>query len=332
MREFLHTIELQSGLCWRQLEMRQKPLENRVPDTIKIRKSLKVAILLILSFVWGHALGASAASAQADAQTAFEGSIEDLNLIGAETSMPPFAESPIDINSSFRHELLRKGIALRGVLQSQYAQNLLQRPAPVDQQAYVGEHEFYGAMTNWTLTSDLRQLRLNHAQLYICGVWNWVSWDPAGPKSFQVYAAYLYKAFANKHIEVKAGYIGNNLEVIGLTVGGSTATGAQGVYAVLPYELGLSYFPMTAPGLNLRVRTPGHTYLKGIVQRSLDAAGGPAEVARNRSGMRFDPKGDKLLSFGEAGYQRAAGESVHDRWIRAGYMRNSTPYADLTTG
>jgi porin len=219
-------------------------------------------------------------------------SIEDLNLIGAETSMPPFVESLIDISSGFRQELFRKGIALRRLLQGQYAQNLLQAPVPADQQVYVGEHEYFVAMDNWTLTSDLRQLDVAHAQLYICGVWNWVSWDPAGPKSFQIYGAYLYKSFADKLVEIKAGYVGNNLEVIGLTVGGSTATGAQGVYAVLPYELGLSYFPMTAPSLNVRVRGPHNTYVKAVAQRSLDPAGGPAEIARNHTGVRFDPVGD----------------------------------------
>jgi porin len=259
-------------------------------------------------------------------------SIEDLNLVGAETAMPPFVESPIDIDSGFRQELFRKGIALRGVLQGQYAQNALREPVPTNQQTYAGEHEYGGAMTNWTLTSDLRQLNLRHTQIYICGVWNWVSWNPAGPKSFQIYAAYLYKAFANRRVEIKAGYVGNNLEVMGLTVGGSTATGAQGVYAVLPYELGLSYFPLTAPSLNVRVRGPGDTYVKAVAQRSLDPAGGPAEVARNHSGFRFDPKGDKLLSFGEAGYQRMASENVHDTWFRAGYMRNSSPSTDLATG
>jgi len=259
-------------------------------------------------------------------------SIEDLNLIGAETTMPPFVESPIDIHSGFRQGLLSKGLALRGLVQSQYAQNLLDAPVAADQQAYVGQREFAGAMTNWTLTWDMRQLHANHAQFYICGVWNWVSWEPAGPKALQIYGAYLFKSYANGLVEMKAGYVGNNLEVIGLTVGGSTATGAQGVYAVLPYELGLSYFPMTAPSLNVRLRLPKHTYGKVLAQRSLDAAGGPAEEDRNHTGFRFDPAGDKLLLFGEAGYQRTAFEGVHDRWFRAGYMRNTTPYSDLATG
>jgi porin len=291
-----------------------------------------IAIFLVPGGTWGHAQSTPDAPGAAMATQNEGRSIEDLNLIGAETSMPPFVESPIDNNSGIRQALFRKGLALRGVLQGQYAQNALEAPVPADQQVYVGEHEFGGAMTNWTLTWDFRQLHAEHAQLYICGVWNWVSWDPAGPKSFQVYGAYFYKSFAGKLVEIKAGYIGNNLEVMGLTVGGSTATGAQGVYAVLPYELGLSYFPMTAPSLNVRLRGPGNTYVKAVAQRGLDPAGGPAEVGRNHTGLRFDPPGDKLLSFGEAGYRRTASETVHDTWFRLGYMRNSTPYTDLASG
>ena len=259
-------------------------------------------------------------------------SIEDLNLVGSETAMPPFTESPIDINSGFRRTLLSKGVALRGLLQAQYAQNTLQAPVPADEQSYVGEHPFAGGMTNWTFTADLRQLHLEQAQFYVCGVWNWVSWNPAGPKAFQIYGLYLYKAFADKRVEIKAGYIGNNLEVIGLTVGGSTATGAQGVYAVLPFEVGVSYFPLTTPSFNLRIRGPKNTYLKTVAQRSLDPKGGPREVERNHTGFRFIPHGDKLLLLGEAGYMRAATATVHDTWLRVGYMHNSTSDTNLATG
>jgi porin len=131
---------------------------------------------------------------------------------------------------------------------------------------------------------------------------------------------------------VKAGYVGNNLEVIGLAVGGSAATAAQGVYAVLPFEVGLSYAPLTAPSFNVRIRGPKYTYLKTVAQRSLDPKGGPSEVARNSTGLRFIPHGDKLLLFGEVGYQRPAAAASHEAWLRAGYMHNSTPYINLATG
>ncbi len=261
-----------------------------------------------------------------------ERSIEDLNLVGAETEMPPISDSPISVDSAFRQKLWEKGLFLRTVVQSQYAQNLLQASVPADDQTYVGESPFEGAMANVTLTSDLRQFHLTHAQLTAYGFWNWVSWRPAGPKTFQIAGLYLYKEFGDDRFEIKAGYISNNLEVIGLAVGGSAATAAQGTYAVLPFEVGLSYTPLTAPSFNLRIRGPRETYLKAVAQRSLDPGGGPAEVARNSLGLRFIPHGDKLLLLGEVGYHRPATATSRETWLRAGYMYNSTPYTNLATG
>ena len=230
-----------------------------------------------------------------------ERSIEDLNMVGAEIEMPPFSDSPISLHSAFRQKLWDEGILLRPVMEQQYAQNLLPAHVSADEQTYVGERPFAGAMMNVTLTADLRQFHLTHAQFMVCGVWNWVSWRPAGPKAFQIYGLYFFKAFAEDRLEIKAGYIGNNFDVMGLAVGGSGATAAQGVYAVLPFEAGLSYFPLTAPSLNVRIREPKNTYLKAVVQRS---RGYPAALKRfaqlwflkEDSGGKSEYKLEKLLS------------------------------------
>lgn len=182
------------------------------------------------------------------------------------------------------------------------------------------------------LTADLRQLHLRQSQLYVGGVWNWVSWNPAGPKSFQLWDLYLYKAFGENRVAVKAGYISNGLDFVGFFVGGSTATGAQGVYAILPYEVGMSYFPLTAPSLNVQIRGPKNTYFKTAAQRSLDPNGGPTEVKRNPTGFRFLPHGDKLLSINEGGFLRPAQPGTRETWFRAGYMHNFTPYKNAVTG
>jgi porin len=117
-----------------------------------------------------------------------------------------------------------------------------------------------------------------------------------------------------------------------MQVGGSLATAAQGVYAVLPYQVGMSYFPLTAPSLNLRVRGPKGTYVKTGAQRSLDAAGGPATAARNQTGFRFIPNGDRLLLINEVGYQRSPSPTAPQTWFRAGYLYNTTLYVNRFTG
>jgi porin len=143
---------------------------------------------------------------------------------------------------------------------------------------------------------------------------------------------YFYKMFGENRAEIKIGYISNSLDFVGLYVGGSTATGSQGVYAVLPYEAGLSYFPLTTPSFNVRISGPRNTYLKAAAQRSVDPSGGPTEVKRNHTGFRFIPHGDKLLLVNEAGYRRAASSTSHEAWFRAGYMYNTSAYHNEATG
>ena len=258
-------------------------------------------------------------------------SIEDLNYLAGDASVPSFSDSILNLQGKFRQSLFRKGLALRLVTQSQYAQNTLAAPVPPDEQAYIGQHPFEGAMVQPILSWDLRQLHLRRAQLYAGGVWNWVSWNPAGPKTFQLWDLYFYKGWGRDRIQMKAGYISMNLEFVGLFVGGSTATGGQGVYAVLPYEVGMSYFPLTSPAASLRLGGPEHLYVKSAAQRSIDPAGGPAEVARNATGFRFAPHGDKLLLLNEAGYLRDAAKDVRETWFRAGYLYNTTSYKNVAT-
>jgi len=259
-------------------------------------------------------------------------SIEDLNYLGGDAAMPPFSDSIIDIKSAFRQGLFRHGLAFRVITGPQYTQNMLDAPVPADEQVYVGQRAFESMFVQPILTADLHQLHLKQTQLYMGAVWNWVSWNPAGPKTLQMWNLHLYKALGEDRVEIKAGYVANNMNFVGLFVGGSTATGSQGVYAVLPYEAGMSYFPLTAPSFNVRFNGPKHIYFKPAAQRSMDPEGGPREVERNHTGFRFIPHGDKLLLISEGGYQRAANANTHEAWFRAGYMHNQTEYRNEATG
>lgn len=290
--------------------------------------------LALLSSAGALSYGQSvdAPSSLPDAAPAAERSIEDLNMVGAAITLPPISDTVLGAESSFRRALFSEGFLFRIVSMSTYTQNLLAAPVPADQQVYVGQRPTEGWGMVSLFTADLRQFGLHHAQLNIAGVWDWTSWNSNGPKTFSLMNLYFYKMWGDHLVEVKAGYLLNDPEFVGLQVGGSGATGLQGVYQVLPFELGMSNFPLTAPAFNLRLRGPKDTYFKTGAQRSLDAAGGPATAARNLAGTRFMPKGDKLLLINEAGYRRAASEVAHEVWFRAGYMHNSTPYTDLVTG
>lgn len=287
----------------------------------------RIAFLLLPGAVlWGSQdAGAGAGSER-------RRSIEDLNLVGAAVTMPLISDTILGADSAFRRALFRQGLLFRVNVLPRVSVNLLDGPVPPAQQAYIGHRPTWITGMHAVLTADLRQLRLSNAQLNAGAAWRWTTWNPAGPKTISLSSLYLYKMWRDRRVEMKAGYIFNDIEFVGMQVGGALATGAQGVYAVLPFQAGMSYFPLTAPSLNVRVRGPGFTYFKTGVQRSLDAAGGQAAQARNQTGFRFAPHGNKLLLIQEAGYRRPSTAGARSVWLRAGYLHNSTPYTNRITG
>ena len=276
----------------------------------------------------------TSASASAGANTTLSEppGMENLNILGAAIKMPPFTDTLLGGNSAYRRALYSKGFVLRSNTTVSYTQNTLNPPVPDNKQTYMGEREFIRLMANPILTYDMRAFHLRSAELNFAAGLNWVSWDPAGPNSIVMSNLYLYKAFAEGHVETKIGYIGNDFEFVGLQVGGALSTGSQGVYAVLPYEVGLSHFPLAAPAFNLKLMGPGNLYFKGSVQRSLDAGGGPTTIARNETGFRFMPKGDELVTVYEAGYDRHPSADSGQIWLRTGYIHNTTPFPNSRTG
>jgi porin len=143
--------------------------------------------------------------------------------------------------------LFGEGMLFRVNVVPRFTQNLLDGPVPAGQQSYIGQRPTFISGVNPIFTADLRQLALHQAQLNVGVGWRYTNWNPAGPNTLAVTSLHFFKGWGERRVEMKAGYIGNDLEFVGLQVGGSTATGAQGVYAVLPNEVGLSYFPLTSP-------------------------------------------------------------------------------------
>jgi porin len=187
-------------------------------------------------------------------------------------------------------------------------------------------------MTNPRLTYDMRAFHLHGAQLQISATFGWVSWNPAGPSAVSIDTLYLFKSFAEGRVETKFGYMVNDFEFLGLHIGGALTTGGQGVYAILPYEVGLNHYPVPSPSFNLKLNGPKQLYFKGAVQRSIDPSGGPATIARNATGLRFLVKGDKMVNVYEVGYNHPPLPTSHESWVRAGYIHNTTPFPNSRTG
>lgn len=306
-------------------------LTNQISSTID-RIARTILIVALISLSAARCNGQSKTANSLASASASDYSIEKLNLVGADVSLPLISDTVFGTESGFRRALFSHGLLLQGNSIDRITLNLLDAPVPPEQQVYIGQRPTLNPSAGPILTADLRQLHLHNAQFNIGAGWKWTNWIPSGPRALSLRTLYFYKMWGDDRVEMKVGYVSNEYEFVGMQVGGSLSNGSLGVYAVLPYEVGMSNFPLTAPSLNFRVRGVGHTYLKTAAQRSLDAAGGLATSARNQTGFRFIPKGDRLLLINEVGYRRASSPTALQAWFRAGYLYNETLYANKATG
>lgn len=292
--------------------------------------------LRLLSFCILLTLGAKAQKLQPSipnlASPEHQGSIEDLNLKGAAANDPPFSDSILGRDTPIRSSLFRHGLLFRMNANADYIQNTLASPVAAGAQTFIGQRQFGAYSLNPVLTADLRQFGLRRTQLNINGHLQQGSWDRAQPNAWTLCNLYLYKEFGQDRTELQLGYLATDFQFIGLQVGGQVASGAQGVYAILPYEVGLSYSPLTAPAITLKYRWQSGPYFKAAAQRASQPGSEQDALKRDALGLRFLPHGDKLLLIGEAGIKRPAEPGKLQEWYRAGYITNNTPYTSLRTG
>lgn len=290
---------------------------------------LRNALLCLCAAVVTSVVPCYAAKGAGDAPVR---ALEDLNLKGAAADNPPFTDTLLGTDSAIRKEMERYGLLFRMGANGAYIQNTLAEPVAEDAVSYTGQRPFFDGSLNPVLTWDMRQLGLRQTQLNLNGQLQKANWAPAEPEAATIGNLYVYHAFGESGAEIKFGYLTTDFQFIGLQVGGQVASGAQGVYAVLPYEVGLSHGAVPAPAITLKLRGPAGFYVKGAAQRAIEP--GPSENALHRDslGLRFAPKGNKLVLVGELGHKQrpTAGQMQH--WYRAGYITNSTEYTSLRTG
>lgn len=296
------------------------------------RKRLPLILIVLISApVLCSGQTAATAGETAERPAGPARSIEDLNTRGVVAAPVAISDTLLGDDSDFRRAMFRQGLLFRVNFLPRFSLNLLGPPVPRNQQVYVGERLTWITGLNPIFTADLRQLGLRDAQLNVGFAWRWTTWNPAGPNATALSTLYFYKLWRDRGIEMKAGYLTNDIEFIGMQVGGALATAAQGVYAVLPFQVGMSYFPLTSPSVNVRIPMPKETYWKVGAQRSLDPAGGLATIARNRTGFRFAPHGNDVLLINEFGYRRASAPATRHLWLRAGHMHNRSRYTNRLT-
>lgn len=257
--------------------------------------------------------------------------IERLNQLGADTSFPPYADTITGVTNPLRANLLCDNVTYRIFNPPSFSYNTLQGPVAKAQEVFIGQRPTWSMGPSLGIIADLTALHLPGVQFNMTAIYGHASWFWAFANTLKMAQLVVYKPWFHDRLSVKAGYQDNDAEFVGSSVGGSMSSGSQGVYAVLPYEVGLSYMPLTSPTAIVRAQPVSDFYFKAGVQRSISASGEPADLRRDAAGFRFDPKGDRLLKVFEGGFNRAARPDAREFWVRGGYFVNNTPFANLRT-
>lgn len=256
-------------------------------------------------------------------------SLERLMEQGALVRIPSIRDTVLRDAGGFRSDLARHGIGFQIVSLNSAAYDLRgENPRTHRKQSYNGQVPTFAETQQLVLTYDLGQHGNDQSQLIFSAVTGHASWAPKGPSADIALSRLAYfTTFNNRQWELKAGYLSNALEFVGLYVGGSLAVGAQGMNSIIPFQVGLSRLPFATPGVNLTYNGSGGFYNKTGIQRSTSPYGAEAEESEHQHGLKWKTPGSGWLAINEIGVKQQASPDNPSRWFRIGGILNTSDYA-----
>jgi hypothetical protein len=232
-----------------------------------------------------------------------------------------------------RTNLAKAHFGLWGMSMAGFDYNFMNPPAgSTHDMLYEGQRPSDDTMNSFILTYNAP----HDFQIGVGYAWTESNWGSQMPNAFHFSELFLHQTIGKLKYDI--GYIGNEINVYDGFVAGSLASGAMGVKSVIPYQVGMAYSPFPAPTFHVRYDLPKHFWLTGIAQRSVQPDTGPPTESpnafgnsRDQQGLRFDPKGDKVLYMGEVVYKTDPIPGKRSTYFRATGFYNTSGYMDFTT-
>ena len=230
-------------------------------------------------------------------------------------------------NSGIRTNLAKAHLGLWGMTTAGFDYNFLQPPTGPQHggQLYEGQRPTVGTCNSFLLTYNAS----HNIQIAAGYAWTESNWGQVMPNAFHFSDIFIHQTVGK--LKWEFGYIGNEVQVYDGFVAGSLASGSMGVKSVIPYELGLSYSPFPAPTFHARYDLTKNIWVSGIAQRSIDPKGMKVGNDRDQQGLRFDPKGDRVLYVGEVVYKKDPTPGVKSTYFRVTGFYNTSGYQDFSS-
>lgn len=238
--------------------------------------------------------------------------------------------------NGFRTELAERGFGFGASSSLSAAYNLNGTHHGYRNLIYWGQEPSFSNNAQILLTYDLSRHGISDGQIVLGAAVMLSTWNNYTPQRSTINNLSYYQTFLNKRFELKAGFVGNNMEWIGAAVGGSTVN-PLGQATSIQYMMGLASLPTGQPTLKLKWNASAEAYLQLGAMRSLPI-NGPAgnvfvdDASVNESGLKWKVPNGRRLLVAESGYQRRSSPSHKAVWFRAGVMDNASTFVNYETG
>jgi porin len=220
---------------------------------------------------------------------------------------------------------LKKHLTFLGQSKATFEYNF--QHAPESPQVFVGEKPSWYTVQLYGFTYSQKDTQFNIGGAYMAS--NWTGF--VGPNVFRLNTALINQFLFNRKLLLTLGYEDSEAVFQGRYTGEDTSTGALGVNAVIPFEVGEARTPFSALTFDLKYKFSHGLYTLDGVQRSQDPKGAVVENERNKIGLRPIPHGDGALYLGEVGYKQRALPGVKSTWFRMNGWYNASHYQDYSS-
>ena len=265
---------------------------------------------------------------------------DSLRYKGWIVPLPPAIDTLDQGAFGLRNTLANDGISWFGFTSDNFTDNLIRHALPPgnqfgphsrDLQVYSGQLPTYTSANEFGINYDLTRFGIPDGQISLGGSILETNWQPGDPNGIGIAFASYYQTFFHKLFEFKIGLLNENLEFLGIQIGGNIGAGLFGVSAAIPFEQGQTVGNFIAPAAHVKVNLPDHFYDKLGVQRATSPDGLQVERHYNPTGVRFTVPNAGVFVINEAGYQVRPAPGQMSTWIRVAGDFSSSRYTDFLT-
>ena len=258
---------------------------------------------------------------------------QSLRIKGLTVALPGPQDTIDPDFAGIRSSLAALGIGYVGYSNNNFFDNMVPAERTTfGQQVYNGQKPTFFTNNVMQMTYDLSRYGISDGQIVVGGIYNFDTWEPAGPNASSLATLSYYQTFLNKQVELKVGYLANVVEYWGPFLAGNLASGIFGPSGSIPVEAGLSAWAWTKPAINIKINGPGGLYNKFGVQVASSPDGPFAEKTANPAGLDWSAPNSGVLAIDEVGYRKEAAPDQLATWVRAASIVNTSRYVDFEFG